>query len=114
VAVAVRKTSFPPPPGFRLPELLDGSFGIHVAGERRRVVVEISAEKAPLVRARVWHPAQEIREVAGGRVQLAFPCASLAPVVSWVLEWGPHARAIEPPELVAEVVRELDAARAAY
>ena len=53
-------------------------------------------------------------ELAGGKVRLAFPCASLAPVVSWVLEWGPHARAIEPPELVAEVVRELDAARAAY
>jgi predicted DNA-binding transcriptional regulator YafY len=113
-AEAVRKTSFQPPAGFQLGELLDGSFGIHVAGERRRVVVEISADKAPLVRARVWHPAQEIREVAGGRVQLAFPCASFAPVVSWILEWGPHAKAIEPPELVAEVVRELDAARAAY
>jgi predicted DNA-binding transcriptional regulator YafY len=39
---------------------------------------------------------------------------SLAPVVSWVLEWGPHARVIEPPELVAEVIRELDAARRGY
>jgi predicted DNA-binding transcriptional regulator YafY len=35
-------------------------------------------------------------------------------VVSWVLEWGPHARAIEPPALVAEIVAELDAARRAY
>jgi predicted DNA-binding transcriptional regulator YafY len=76
--------------------------------------VELSAEKAPLVRARVWHPAQEVTELASGGVRLAFPCASLAPVVSWVLEWGPHAKAIEPPELVAEVVRELEAARAAY
>jgi predicted DNA-binding transcriptional regulator YafY len=31
-----------------------------------------------------------------------------------ILEWGPHAKAIAPPELVTEVVRELDAARAAY
>ena len=26
---------------------------------------------------------------------------------SWILEWGPHAKVIEPPELVDEVVREL-------
>jgi hypothetical protein len=31
-----------------------------------------------------------------------------------VLEWGPHARAIEPPALVAEVIGELDAARRGY
>ena len=113
-AEALRKASFVPPEGFRLADLLDGSFGIHVAGQRRRVVVELSAAKAPLVRARVWHPAQEVTELASGAVRLAFPCASLAPVVSWILEWGPHAKAIEPPELIAEVVRELDAARAAY
>jgi predicted DNA-binding transcriptional regulator YafY len=113
-AEPVRKASFAAPEGFRLADLLDGSFGIHVAGERRRVVIELSAEKAPLVRARVWHPAQAIEELGSGGVRLAFPCASLAPVVSWILEWGPHAKAIEPPELVAEVVRELDAARAAY
>ena len=77
-------------------------------------MIELSAAKAPLVRARVWHPAQELEELADGRVRLAFPCPSLAPVVSWILEWGPHAKAIEPPELVSEVVRELDAARAAY
>jgi predicted DNA-binding transcriptional regulator YafY len=115
-AEAVRRTSFVAPEGFRLADLLDGSFGIHVAPRdaRRRVVIEMSSAKAPLVRARVWHPAQELEELADGRVRLAFPCASLAPVVSWILEWGPHAKAIEPPELVREVMRELEAARAAY
>jgi len=52
--------------------------------------------------------------MADGRVRLSFPCASLAPIVSWVLEWGPHARALEPAELVARVVAELDGARAQY
>lgn len=113
-ADALRKSGFTAPEGFRLADLLDGSFGIHVAGERRRVVIELSAAKAPLVCARVWHPAQQIEALPDGRVRLAFPCASLAPVVSWILEWGPHAKAIEPPELIAEVIRELDAARAAY
>jgi predicted DNA-binding transcriptional regulator YafY len=78
------------------------------------VVIEFSAERAAFVRARVWHPTQVFEELPDGRVRLTFTCASLIPVVSWVLEWGPHARAIEPPALVAEIVGELDAARRAY
>ncbi|MGN6109663.1 MAG: helix-turn-helix transcriptional regulator [Kofleriaceae bacterium] len=114
---ALRGAPFSAPAGFRIADLLHGAFGIHVASSdqpARRVVIEFSAAKAAYVRARVWHPRQRIEELADGRVRLEFPCASLIPVVSWVLEWGPHARAIEPPELVAEVVGELDAARRNY
>ena len=115
-AAALRKAPFVAPPGFRIGELLNGAFGIHVTGDAvpHRVVIEFSAEKAAFVRARVWHPTQTFEELADQRVRLSFTCASLIPVVSWVLEWGPHARAIEPPELVAEVIRELDAARHGY
>jgi WYL domain-containing protein len=115
-ADALRKAPFAAPPGFRIGELLNGAFGIHVSGDAapHRVVIEFSAEKAAFVRARVWHPTQTFEELADQRVRLTFTCASLIPVVSWVLEWGPHARAIEPPELVAEVIRELDAARHGY
>jgi hypothetical protein len=61
------------------------------------VVIEFSAAKAAFVRARIWHPTQIFEELPDGRVRIAFSCASLIPVVSWVLEWGPYARAIEPP-----------------
>jgi predicted DNA-binding transcriptional regulator YafY len=112
----LRSAPFVAPPGFRISEILNGAFGIHVMNEaaRHRVVVEFSAEKAAFVRARVWHPTQTFEELPDHRVRLTFVCASLIPVVSWVLEWGPHARAIEPPELVANIVAELDAARRAY
>lgn len=115
-AEALRKAPFAAPAGFRIAELLNGAFGIHVTGGAapHRVVIEFSAERAAFVRARVWHPTQRFEELPDGRVRLTFSCASLIPVVSWVLEWGPHARAIEPPELVAEVIAELDAARRAY
>jgi predicted DNA-binding transcriptional regulator YafY len=115
-AEALRKAPFAAPPGFRITELLNGAFGIHVTGAAtpHRVVIEFSAERAAFVRARVWHPSQTFEELDDHRVRLSFTCASLIPVVSWVLEWGPHARAIEPPELVAEVVAELDAARRGY
>jgi predicted DNA-binding transcriptional regulator YafY len=112
----LRNAPFTAPSEFRLADLLDGAFGIHVATEHppQRVVIEFSAAKAAFVRARAWHPSQAFEALADGRVRLAFTCTSIVPVISWVLEWGPHARAIEPPELVASVISELEAARAAY
>jgi proteasome accessory factor B len=112
----LRNAAFAAPPGFRITEILNGAFGIHVTIDAtpHRVVIEFSAEKAAYVRARVWHPTQAFEELPDQRVRLTFTCASLIPVVSWVLEWGPHARAIEPPALVAEIIAELDAARRGY
>jgi predicted DNA-binding transcriptional regulator YafY len=116
-AEALRNAPFAVPPGFKISDVLNGAFGIHVAATDtppRRVVIEFSAAKAAFVRARIWHPTQTFEELPDGRVRLAFTCASLIPVVSWVLEWGPHAKAIEPPELVADVISELEAARRGY
>jgi hypothetical protein len=36
------------------------------------------------------------------------------PVVSWILEWGPHARAIAPDDLVVQVRSELKQACEQY
>jgi len=113
----LRNAPFTAPPGFRISEILNGAFGIHVMNNEattHRVVIEFSAEKAAFVRARVWHPTQTFEELPDHRVRLSFSCANLTPVISWVLEWGPHARAIEPPRLVADIIAELDAARRAY
>ncbi|HRC58947.1 MAG TPA: transcriptional regulator [Kofleriaceae bacterium] len=112
----VRGSSFSPPPDFHLDRVLQGAFGVHVArdGKSHRAVIEFSAAKAAYVRARVWHPTQHIEELADGKVRLSLTCAALAPLVSWVLEWGPHARALSPPELVEQVTSELAAALAGY
>lgn len=113
----LRNAPFVVPASFRIAEVLNGAFGIHVMHAEatpHRVVIEFSAEKAAFVRARMWHPTQTFEELDDHRVRLTFRCANLTPVVSWVLEWGPHARAIEPPELVSVIVSELDAARRAY
>ena len=78
------------------------------------MVVEFSAEKAHLVSSREWHPTQTITRLPNGRIRLAFSAPSLAPLVSWILEWGPHARAIAPDALVEKVMQELDEARDQY
>ena len=97
-------------------EVLSGAFGPHLPDgpEPHTVIVEFSAEKAHLVSSREWHPTQQVTTLPQGRVQLTFRAASLTPIVSWVLEWGPHACALSPPALVDQVTRELDAARAQY
>jgi predicted DNA-binding transcriptional regulator YafY len=112
----LRERSFDVPPDFRLDEVLHGAFGIHVgsAGEPQRVVIEFTAEKAALVRAREWHPTQQLDQLEGGGVRFTFTCVNLTPVVSWVLEWGPHARVVEPRQLRDTVIDELDRARALY
>ncbi len=112
----LRRYRFSPPPTYRLATALHGAFGIHVGDPKDATDVEIefSKERATYARSRIWHPSQTIKELANGRVQLRFTCVNLTPVVSWVLEWGPHARAMSPPALVDMVIAELDAARAQY
>jgi predicted DNA-binding transcriptional regulator YafY len=112
----LRAHDFDPPRELDIRSLLHGAFGPHLvdASGPRAVVVEFTREKARLVSTRTWHATQQIDELPDGRIRLTFETPNLAPVVSWILEWGPHARAVAPPELVERVKRELDDARAQY
>ncbi len=111
----LRQVSFAPPPSFKLEDHVDGTFGAHVGdGPAQRVSIEFSKERAEYARARVWHRTQTICEQRNGAVRVEFTCRNLAPVVSWVLEWGPHAKVLGPPALVDLVVEELDSARRRY
>lgn len=108
--------------GFEIPEdsrvrnALEGSFGPHLqdADGPHDIVVEFSAEKARLVSSRAWHPTQQVTKLPDGRVRLQFRVANLVPLISWILEWGPHARAVAPTALVDQVKLELRAALAQY
>lgn len=113
---ALRAHAFSVPVDFRLDDEIQSGFDIHRGDptDAHRVVVEFSRERAAYARGREWHRLQTIENQPDGSVQISFPCSNLAPVVSWVLEWGPHARAIAPSELVDAVVSELDAARGLY
>jgi predicted DNA-binding transcriptional regulator YafY len=108
-AAATRKASFDVPDDFRLEDKLVSAFELPVGdpADAKRVVIEFSKERADYVRAREWHKYQTFDERPDGSLRLSFPCINLDPIVSWVHEWGPHALAIEPPELVDAVVREL-------
>ena len=111
----IRDASFVLPESFKLDDYVDDISGVHVTrGAPQRVVVEFSKERAAYARGRTWHRTQEIDERPDGHVRIAFWCRNLAPVTSWILEWGPHAKVIEPQELVDNVALELRSALAHY
>jgi predicted DNA-binding transcriptional regulator YafY len=111
----IRNTSFAPPPTFRLEDYVDDMSGVHVGkGERQRVVIDFSKERAAYARGRTWHRTQEVEEQRDGSIRISFHCRNLAPLTSWVLEWGPHAKVIEPATLATEVASELRAALQLY
>lgn len=112
----LRAVPFSIPADFDIRQHLHGAFGPHLVDETgpHDVVAEFSAAKAALASSREWHPSQRIETRPDGRVRISFRVPHLAPIVSWILEWGPHARAIAPPELVASVRNELVAAAAQY
>ena len=110
----LRGDHFEVPADFHLQEFFHGAFGIFRGGEAHRVVVDFAAPVRARVEARQWHRTQKLKALPDGGVRVSFDASNLTQVVGWVLEWGSHARAIEPPELVAAVTRELRAAAAQY
>jgi predicted DNA-binding transcriptional regulator YafY len=111
----LRNTSFVPPATFKLEDHVDDMSGVHVGkGPPQRVVVEFSKERAAYARARTWHRTQELEDQPDGAVRITFWCRNLAPLTSWILEWGLHAKVIEPKELEDDVVRELQGALRLY
>ena len=102
-AVYQRKRHFERPENFRVADFFEGAFGIFAGGPRTRVVVELSKEVADAVRAREWHPSQELVDAKDGAVRLSFEVSNLTQVTPWVLSWGEHARVLEPAELADEL-----------
>ena len=105
---------FAVPEDFRVDDYFQGELGIWRSPERHKVVIDFDATAASYVRTRRVHATQKLAGIAGGGVRLSMTVGSLKPVVSWVLEWGPRARVVEPPELVEQVRGELQRALALY
>lgn len=105
---------FQVPGDFKIDDYFQGELGIWRSSERHKVVIDFDAAAANYVRTRRVHATQKLAGIAGGGLRLTMTVGSLKPVVSWVLEWGPRARVVEPPELVDAVKRELREALSAY
>lgn len=97
------------PTDFSITRFLDSSFGVFQSAGRVIVRVRFQPFAAQLVRERIWHHSQKIREMGGGGLELQLQLGSLEEIERWILSWGDQAEVLEPVRLrqrLAEVGRK--------
>lgn len=103
------------PDGFDLKRHLTDSFGIiRGSGVTQQIQIRFAREVARIVREKTWHPSQKLTDQPDGSLTAEFVLDDLREVTSWVLSFGPQARALAPKEFVQEVANELRHAAALY
>ncbi len=93
-------------------DVFANSLGVNT-GPPEHVEIEFAADVAPYVRARVWHPSQDVRENAD-RVRLTMDVCHDWALRSWILSWGPFARVVSPAPLARAIRADLEAAGTHY
>ena len=96
------------PANFSIGKFLDSSFGVFQSDGRTTVRVRFQPFAAQLVRERIWHHSQKLKELRDGGLELQLQLGSLEEIERWVLSWGDQAEVLEPAKLrqrLAEVGR---------
>jgi len=79
-----------------------------------KVRIRFSAEVAPYIRERQWHPAQRTKDLRNGGLVLEFTTNHLNEVKDWILSWGANATVLGPPDLARRVTAGLKDALGNY
>ncbi|MFH1024525.1 MAG: WYL domain-containing protein [Planctomycetota bacterium] len=102
------------PADFNAEKVLGTHFGIMWGKEEFTVKVRFTADQAPYVAERDWHPSQKIEENPDGSILFTVKVNHLAEIKFWILSWGKAAKVIEPKELADEIRKEVDAMNDTY
>lgn len=115
-AVEATGESFDGPAGFDADAYLAGAFAAMRGGdgERHRVRIRFTGERARYAREHPWHPSQTAEEGPGGSLVIGLEVSHLREVERWVLSWGPECEALGPPELRDRVARAAAATAGLY
>jgi predicted DNA-binding transcriptional regulator YafY len=109
----VLEEAFSMPKEFCLEDYLQTAFHV-MRGDPERIVARFSSAASHVVRERIWHPTQEIRELPDGGVQLVMEVPINYEIISWILGFGAAAEVLEPDSLRDRIRDELHAAAACY
>ena len=93
---------------------MDSGFGIFSGGKVQVAVIHFDAQMGAYVRDEIWHPDQQVLTAEDGTVELRVPYTNETELVAQILHYGAHARVMAPESLKKSVLRELEAALAAY
>jgi predicted DNA-binding transcriptional regulator YafY len=110
--ISLREERFTP-----IEELPDTAFphslGVH-SGAPERVEILFEPAVGDYVRAREWHPSQQVRGAEGGRLSMTLNVCLDRALQSWILSFGPFARVVSPEKLAREIAEQLSEATARY
>jgi predicted DNA-binding transcriptional regulator YafY len=94
-------------------EAFPHSLGVH-SGPPEHVEIEFQPAIADYVRAREWHPSQQLRDHGPDGLRLTLDVCLDRALQSWILSFGPFARVIAPDALVKDIAEQFEEARARY
>jgi predicted DNA-binding transcriptional regulator YafY len=98
-------------------ELPDAAFphslGVH-SGPPTHVEIEFEPAVADYVKAREWHPSQQLRESGSGGLLVSLDVCLDRALQSWILSFGPFARVVAPETLARDIAEQFEEARARY
>lgn len=84
------------------------------SGRPELVKIHFSPPAADYIADKIWHPSQRITRLSKGRLTFEAEVAVNAELVGFVLQWGPAAQVLSPPNLRQRVHEALKNALAAY
>jgi len=87
------------------------SLGVH-SGPPEHVELAFEPAVADYVRAREWHPSQQLRDGVSGSVVMSLDVCLDRALQSWILSFGPFARVIAPAELARQIAEQFAEATA--
>jgi proteasome accessory factor B len=90
---------FKPSTGFSLDELLAGSFGVFSAPHPERLRLRFDSFAGRLVRERLWHPTQQLRNLPEDTLELTIEVSVSPEVQRWLIGWGDHVEVLAPAAL---------------
>ena len=95
------------PEDFNLLTYFGDAWAVYRGDKSYEVEVRFVPEAVALVTETTWHPTQQARRHEDGSVTLSFRVDGLEEVVWWVLGWTGRAEVVQPPELRAMIVEQL-------
>ncbi len=83
------------------------AFGIVGGEEPIKVRLLFESKLAVYITERQWHPTQEFRTRADGRIEMRLETTGRKELIRWILSWMPEVRVLAPKSLHDRIVEKL-------